>query len=266
MIRRLILGLAALAAASGLLHAADGHETLTVLRECPSKGWHRACLALPFVFADDNSGRLHTRSVDAGGYQSETWLDYILVKGSLLESKGPGSFRLSVSDRQVSISEIESPNELGVFAFVGRSAKGRPIALTDRGPLEIHTASVTFSGAGDLFVVNEKTGKLLRQLVHGVGTAYVVTTAGEIGSWDAQRAICISAPTNRTRDLAIITTACKKAGLPTEERVVGGAVVSATDYDEALVRSVAFDPTDMEVYRVPGTDLLLIWAKWEYCC
>jgi hypothetical protein len=123
-----------------------------------------------------------------------------------------------------------------------------------------------FSEPGDLFVVNEKTGKLLRQLVHGIGTAYVVTKAGEIGSWDAQRAICISAPTHRTRDLAIITTACKSAGLPAEERVVGGAAVLVTDYDTGLVGSVALDPTDMEVYRVPGTDLLLIWAQWKYCC
>lgn len=266
MIGRLILGLAAFAAALGPLHAADTHETLTVLRECPSKGWHRACLALPFTFADDQSGRLHTRSVGPDGYLSETWLDHLLVKGSLLESKGPGSFRLNLSDHQVSMSETESPNELGVFAFVGRSAKGRPVVLTNRGPLEIHTASVTFSGAGDLFVVNEKTGKLLRQLVHGVGTAYVVTKAGEIGSWDEKRAICISAPTNRSRDLAIITTACKSAGLPAEGRAIGGAAVLATDYDEGLVRSIAFDPTDMEVYRVPGTDLLLIWAEWEYCC
>lgn len=265
MIRRLLMLCAALAAATNLARAAE-RETITVLRECPSKGWHRACLPVAFLFQDDGSGSLRVRTLDDNSHYPTKVLDHLLVKGSLLEDKGPGSFRLNLSGYRVSDSEAVSPNELGVFAFVGRSPKGRPIVLTDRGPLEIYTASVIFSSEGDLFVVNEKTGKLLKRHVHGVGTAYVVTKAGEIGLWDAQRAICISAPTDRTRNLAIITTACKNAGLPVENKMVGGAAVAATDYDSGLVGSIALDPTDMEVYRMPDTDLLLIWAKWEYCC
>jgi hypothetical protein len=264
MTSRLFVAFAALAATISLARAAEP-ETLTVLRECPSKGWHRACLSIPFSVDDSEAHRLYVTEIDKGTFYPDKWLDHVRVEGTLLEASGRGAFRLKLPDYQVSDNESESPYQMGAFAFVGRSRSGNPIVLTDRGPLEIKTKSITFSESGELFVVNAKTGKLLKQMMRGIGTSYVVTAGGEIGAWDATRAICISSPTQHSRDLAIITTACKKAGLP-QNGVVGGNAVQTADYDTGLVTGIAFDPTDKEVYRIPGTDIMLIWAVWEYCC
>lgn len=265
MIGRLTFAIAALAATAGLVHAADRHETLTVLRDCPAKGWHRACLEIAFFFRDDHSGRLRTRHVDDGSWSGSDVLDHLLVKGSLLEGRGQGTYRLKL-DYPVSKSEADSPDELGALAFVGRSLAGRPIVLTDRGPLEIATPSVEFESTVDLYVFNEKTGRLVAQLINGQGP-FVVTKGGEIGVWDARRAICIKAATVATRDLPIITTACKIAGVSENGGRVQGVAVEATDIDFArAMELVGTEASTFDAYRAPGLGLILIWANWQYCC
>jgi len=263
MIGRLVFALAAFAAAVGFVRA-DDHETLKVLRECPVKGWHRACLPIAFLFSDDKSGRLRMKKEDDGSLYPPDMLDYIVVEGALLETRGRGIFRLELD---YPLSETGSPNELGGFAFVGRSRAGRPIVLTDRGPLEIVTPGIDFESPVDLYVVREKRGRVIRRLIGGYGMPFIATKAGEIGVWDAKREICVTAPERDTRELAIITTACKAAGVPEQGIIVGGnAAVDMTVSDESASHMIGAEPVSMKVFDAPGTGLLLIWANWEYCC
>jgi hypothetical protein len=270
MIWRVVVAFAAFAAAAGFVRtAAADQETLTILRTCPSTGWHRACLPVAFFFTDDGSERLRIKEVEDGSYFPTKVLDYILVKGALPESRGSGVFRLKL-DYRVSESEAVSPNELGGFAFVGRSRAGRPIVLTDRGPLEIATPGIDFESPGDLYVVRERDGRLLARVVGGYAMPFVVTKTGEIGVWDSARAVCIAAPGHKTRELTIITTACKRAGVPEDGVVLGGNVAGTNDVSKERATRMVFplgeEPVEVFVNRAPGTGLLLIRANWQSCC
>jgi hypothetical protein len=266
MCRCLILVVAAFVAAIAPSRAKDQPQTLTVMRECPAVGWHRACLPIAFLFTEDGSGRLRTVQVDEGSFYPRTILDHILVKGSLIEGGGPGVFRLKL-DYPVSESEADSPNELGALAFVGRSLNGRPIVLTDRGPLEIRTPGIDFELPAEIYVVRRKSKRVISKLVGGSGMPFVATKAGEIGVWDSKRAICIAAPTARTRNLQIITTACKAAGVPEDGAIIGGNAIEDPDVNELeALEIVGQEPAGVGVFKAPGTDLLLIWVNWQYCC
>lgn len=262
MIGRWALTLAVFAAAVGLARA-EPPGTLKVLRECPAKGWHRACLPIAFFFSDDQSGRLRIKT-DGNPYSRGT-LDHILVDGSLLEGRGPGTFRLRL-DYPISDSEADSPNELGGFAFIGRSKTGLPVVMTDRGPLEIRTPGIDFESPGDLFVVHEKSRRIVSKVIGGYGMPFVATKAGNVGVWDSKRAICISAPSRKTRELQIITTACRAAGVPADGTILGGNVTGEVSISLEDARLLVGDPVNVDIYGAPGTGLLLIWANWEYCC
>lgn len=266
MIGRIVLALAAMAAAAGVVRAEPAKtETVAVVRDCPSTGWHRACLPIAFFFRDDGSGRLHFRT-DRSGYYPRKVLDHIVVRGSLIEGRGPGVFRLKL-DTPVGESEADSPEELGGFAFVGRSRTGRPVVLTDQGPLEILTPAVDFESTGDLFVVREANAQVVGTLISGYAMPFVAAKTGEVGVWDAARGICIAAPSPRTRELQIITSACKAAGVPEDGVTIGGnASVHLTLSEERAREILGSDPVSLESYAVPGTGVVLIWVNWQDCC
>lgn len=267
MIGRLMVIVAAFAAVLGLVRAGEP-ENLTVVRDCPATGWHRACLPIAFYFRDDGSGRLHFKKVsrEDAPFDFVQFQDVILVKGALLEGGGAGAFKLILNE-PVGDGPTDSPEELGAFAFVGRSRAGRPIVLTDRGPFEIETPSVVFESTGDLFVADEKTGRLRARLVAGYAMPFVVTKAGEIGIWDAKRTICITAPSTTSKDIAIVTSACKSAGIPLEGAVVSGNIEDAPDVTiDQATKLIGQEPVNFDAYRAPGTGLLLIWANWQECC
>lgn len=266
MIGRVALAFAALVAMAAAARAA-APETLSVVRDCPSKGWHRACLPIAFYYRDDGAKRLVIRKTRSGSSAYEQPVrDHIVIEGSLLEGRGRGVFRLRLDD-PLGDNEVRPENDLGLFAFVGRSTRGRPIILTDRGPIEILTPSVDFEVLGNQFVVHERRGAVLREVMHGHGMPFVVTKTGEIGVWDASRTICIAAPDRTTRELAIITTACKAAGVPDEGEVVGGNVSPVGEMSMQSVSDIiGNEPVTFDAYRAPGTGLLLIWTNWSDCC
>jgi hypothetical protein len=96
---------------------------------------------------------------------------------------------------------------------------------------------------------------------------FIATKSGDVGVWDASRKICITAPTLRTTDLAIITSACKAAGVPPEGAVVGGNVELTTEFDPTVMDQIAAEEyRAVNVFRVPSTGVLLIWVDSEPCC
>lgn len=265
-IRSLAL-LAALMAATSLAHAGDKPQTLNAVRDCPVTGMHRACLPIEFLFRDDESGRLHVRSVrhDEYPYQQQ-WNDYIVVRGSLIDGSARGVFHLKL-DLELDDADVMPWNTLGDFAFLGRSLKGRPVVLTDRGPLEIETAAVDFRSDGDLYVADRSTGKLASKRVAASDMPFVATKSGMIGIWDVKRRICIEAPTTRSRGLTIVTSACKAAGIDAKAvHITGHYVDGVALSDDDALRHIGDDAHGFELYDIPGTNLTLIWAEWRDCC
>jgi hypothetical protein len=132
--------------------------------------------------------------------------------------------------------------DLGEVAYLGRSREGRPIIMTDKGPLAIETRGVHVGRGAAVVVVNTKTRKVWRNYMGGLaGATYVVAGAGRIGVL-TKTGVCLSPPMARPGTLQAVDhcgTGVPKpaAGLAFSERI-GGAISAAPDADLALIRKL----------------------------
>lgn len=139
--------------------------------------------------------------------------------------------------------------DLGVVAYLGRSHDGRPVIMTDKGPLAIETRGVQVGRGGAVVVVNTKTRKVKREYLGGlVGATYVILGANRIGVL-TKAGKCLSPPTARPGELKAVGH-CDLTGKSTtllafSERVVG-SVTPAPDADLALVRKLLPQTADLD--------------------
>jgi hypothetical protein len=132
--------------------------------------------------------------------------------------------------------------DLGEVAYLGRSRDGRPIVMTDKGPLTIETRGVHVGRGGAVVVVNTKTRKVWRSYMGGLaGATYVIAGAGRIGVLTRAGA-CLSPPMARPGALKAVAHCGSGApqpiaGLAFSERVAG-AVAGAPEADLALIRKL----------------------------
>lgn len=132
--------------------------------------------------------------------------------------------------------------DLGEVAYLGRSRDGRPIIMTDKGPLAIDTRGVHVGRGGAVVVVNTKTRRLKRSYMGGLaGATYVIAGADRVGVL-TRTGMCLSPPMARPGALKAVAhcgTGAPKpaAGLAFSERV-GGAIAAAPDADLALIRKL----------------------------
>lgn len=259
-----LIALAALIAPMSLAHAADV-EIATLLRECPALGWHRACLPIEFTYTFDGTERIHEKTwVDKAG-DRHGGLDYIVIDAALADGGGRATFHLKLND--FVRSAIADPGDLGPFTYIGRSSSGRPIVLTDRGPLEILTPGVDVVSTTNLAVLRRSDNALLSKRMGANGMPFVATKSGEVGVWDEARGICIEAPTRQARAFKLITEACKQAGVPAKgARIGGNAKENTTISDVEAGQLTKEEPTGVGAFDVPGTPLMFIWFEYDYCC
>jgi hypothetical protein len=131
--------------------------------------------------------------------------------------------------------------DLGEVAYLGRSRDGRPVIMTDKGPLAIETRGVHVGRGGSVVIVNTKTRTVKREYLGGLaGATFVIAGANRIGVLTKTGA-CLSPPTARPGVLKAVAhcggTPKPAAGLAFSERVAG-VVTLAPDADLALIRKL----------------------------
>jgi hypothetical protein len=157
---------------------------------------------------------------------------------------------------------------LAVFvAYMGRSARNRPLIATDQGIFELTTQGLYVGTAAYLSVVDEKLHRVVGHYENSWSpddnwTPYVVTKTGEIGIWDRERDLCISAPQEKPGLLREMTKQCRAAGLPEEGRnvMIGGNVVTL-QHVPRRIRALVRDNDTHVFFRIPGTTLVIALVK-----
>ena len=139
--------------------------------------------------------------------------------------------------------------DLGGAAYLGRSKDGRPIIVTDRGPLAIETRGVHMGRGGAVVIVDTRAGKVAREYFGGLAAAtYVITDAKKIGVL-TKRGTCLTPPSARPGALKIVAN----CGGPEQqvERIgfserLAGSIIEAPDADLAQIRRLLPQTADLD--------------------
>ena len=215
-------------AALGLTSArADEPSRLVALSACPSAAGGCIEMVAHWDFARTDRPPF----VDDGGAGTRV----VKVRGRLRAGR-VRAFELAISS-----AKAARRNYLGEVAYLGRSRDGRPIVVTDRGPLAIETRGVQVGRAGAVVVIDERAGEVVRSFLGGLdGGAYVIDGPDRIGAV-SKTGRCLSPPQSRPGALATAAgCADRKAppdGLKFSE-TLSGAIEVAPDVDLAMIRKL----------------------------
>ncbi len=179
--------LASIAVAATALLApahASAAETLIPATACPTQGPHRAC-----IMTDITPPR------DVCSMQSEPYSKTYTVNGRL-NGGPPRRYRIDLTGAGWRPA-----------AYLGQSTARRPLTLTNQGVLEILDAKWS-PGSPPTYIVDERSWKINGRFFHASGEHPIVTSANDIGYWDEDRKLCISARLEPGRRLRIIENGC----------------------------------------------------------
>jgi hypothetical protein len=177
--------------------------TLAAQIECPKQGPHRACLRVSIVPSLDMSCDFRF-----GGAPYE---NTFVVTGRLKGAR-PRQHRLRVDGGST------TPPSL---AYLGQSPSGRTIVLTDQGPLEILDKAFNPNLGMEIYLVDKQRWKIKARMIAAAESGPYVTTVDDIGMWDKERQLCISAPIEPRQRLRVIEGGC--SARPTEPTDQDGA-------------------------------------------
>ena len=194
---------------------------------------------------------------DAGGcIEMHMHWDFARVDKPPIGADGTLAVRGRLNDGEVdayrlALSTLPSAGlDLGDVAYLGRSHDGRPVIMTDKGPLAIETRGVQVGRGGSVVIVNTRARSVKRAYIGGLaGATYVIAGANRIGVL-TRAGMCLSAPTTRPgtlKPVALCGSGVPKpvAGLAFSERVAG-AVAPAPDADLALIRKLLPQTSDLD--------------------
>jgi hypothetical protein len=201
--RRRLFNVTVVALAAFMAPVAQAQETVTALDTCPASNPERACLLFPFRLAEDAAGLGFQRPEDN---DNEEEMKLYVVKGRLVGSK-PRQFRLRVF-RDSRDTNIGSDNP-GALPYRGRSARNRPIILTDRGPLEILTKEFDADFSSNMFIIDGKRWALITAYATAF-VPHVRSTSGHIAVWLKTDKACVSAPKRQPGLLTANNIACRR--------------------------------------------------------
>lgn len=137
---------------------------------------------------------------------------------------------------------------LGEVAYLGRSRDGRPIIVTDQGPLAIETRGVHVGRSDAVVIIDERARKVVKSYLGGVyDGAYIVRGPDDTVVLSKSGA-CVSPPQSRPGALATAAACAEPRSLPAtfafSERI-GGAVKPAGTVDLAMVRKLLPQSSDL---------------------
>lgn len=92
-------------------------------------------------------------------------------------------------------------------AYLGQTTAGHALILTDKGVLEILDAGWRATSP-PTYIVDERSWKIVGRFFHASGEDPIVTSAKDIGYWDNDRKLCISALLEPGRHLRVIEGGC----------------------------------------------------------
>ena len=184
-VRRLLCALASMWAAIGgqIAFAAD---TVVALDQCPKRGPHQACLAIPVHWLDDV----------LGGKDGEPGL---LVSGRFADAREE-KFVLALSRQSPS---REAP--YGTVAYLGRSNRNRPVVLTTDGSFELSGGVQRSALPNNIFVVDTRPRWRVTDKYSEISSIHV---AQDGTLWISENGACISAPRNKPGLLTAKGSAC----------------------------------------------------------
>jgi hypothetical protein len=217
---------------------------LTALGACPADAGSGACIEMKVHWDFARTDR--PTFVGKGEARA------IAVRGRL------GKGRVRAYELVVPSSNGAHEDYLGEVAYLGRSREGRPIVVTDRGPLAIETRGIHVGRSEAVVIIDEKAGKVVRSylgglydgayIVRGVDQAVVLSKSGT----------CVSPPQSRPGALTVRAPCHAPQPLPASfafsERV-GGAIKAADNANLALIRKLlpqANDLSDAELRAQTG--------------
>lgn len=267
-----IVGILVALAVLIILQPAQARETLIPLRECPKAGPHQACLPFPFRLAQQARERTLRKRA-----HSEAVTKFYLIKGRL--SGGDVLlFRLKVIQKY-SMDDDANSDDPGVLPYRGRTARNRPVILTDRGPLEILTKEFDADFSPNMFVVDEKRWSVVARYAT-VFDPYLKASPSGMDVWIKANGACVSAPQRKPILLTTNKHGCDGDGklvdapgffhapganlerlvqlLPELSYLSDGA---ANEDGDIIQRDNAY----ASVYRVRGTSYLVVSTGCDDC-
>lgn len=225
----------ALAASVGAAEASNAPKRLVALSDCPSG--QGACLEMimHWDYARTDRAPLVTKRAADG-----KTIRVLTIRGKL-EKDRARFFQLAVTS-----SAERGADDLGEVAYLGRSREGRPIIVTDRGPLALETRGLHVGRADGVVIIDERAQKIVHSYLGGLdGGAYFVSDANAIGA-KGRSGVCLSPPQSRPGALAAST--CTDGAAPEGFRFserIRGVIAPASGANLALVRKLLPQTSDL---------------------
>ncbi len=240
----MVAGLLALSV--GSVRAGEAGKRMLALSECPNPANGKVAgiggcieMIMHWDFARTDRAPVVAEDLDAPGKTTRV----LAIKGRL--GRGP------VRDVKLVVSRSGSAAEdtLGEVAYLGRSRDGRPIIVTDRGPLELRTSGLNVGRAAAVVIIDERAQKVVRSYLGGLSRGAFVLRGPDRAAAMSQGGTCLSPPESKP---GVLTPAegCGDRqpapdGLAFSETVTG-AISSAPDADLAMIRKLLPQTRDLD--------------------
>jgi hypothetical protein len=166
----------------------------------------------------------------------------IAVRGRL------GKGRVRAYELVVPMSGPAHEDYLGEVAYLGRSREGRPIVVTDRGPLAIETRGVHVGRSEAVVIIDERARKVVQSYLGGLHDgAYIVRGPNDTAVLSKSGA-CVSPPGSRPGALTAKDACAGGQALPKTfafSEKIAGAVKPAGTVDLAMIRKLLPQANDL---------------------
>jgi hypothetical protein len=220
--------IAAGVAALGLKGAlAEDSSRLVALSACPNVA--KGCIEM--VVHWDFARTDRPLYVDDAGAGTRA----LKVRGRL------GAARVRAFELVISSAKAARRNYLGEVAYLGRSRDGRPIVVTDRGPLAIETRGLQVGRSGAVVVIDERAGAVVQSFLGGLDGGTYVFEGPEHISAVTKTGTCLSPPLSRPGALTA-AAACDDRRAPPDglkfSEALNGAIDAAPGVDLAMIRKL----------------------------
>ena len=214
MLVRSFIGVIAAALIAGSACAAPAR--LVAFKTCPVT--ERGCVELR---AHWDFARTDMPPFDADGL--------LAVRGAL--GKGDvEAYRLSLPLTAV------GGRDFGVVAYLGRSKEGRPIVLTDRGPLAIDTRGMQVGRGSAVVILDTRKKVVVQSYIGGLESgAFVISSAKKVAV-QTRSGACLAAPSTRPGVLKASKVCAGAQVVAGFSEPLAGTVEAAPEADLALVR------------------------------
>lgn len=243
LVRNALIAGGAIAASIAAAGASNAAQRVVALTACPTaqEGVSGGCLEMTmhWDFArTDRAPFVSGRVTSSDGRIVRA----LKVRGRLGKG-GVRAFEIAVSS-----SDGAGEDYIGEVAYLGRSREGRPIIVTDRGPLAFETRGLHVGRADGVVIIDERAGKVVHSYLGGLHRGvYVVRGPDDVGVVSMSGA-CLSPPESRPGVLTPVDRCGDRRPLPEGfafSESLSGEISTAPDADLAMIRKLLPQTSDL---------------------